>query len=164
MLLKLNSKISVVFLTHAPPSTMLGCLQANPRCRISSHSYLISSYFKISWQSFFIKSLESSAGDARDVGLIPGSGRSPGGGNGNPLQYSCLGNPLIRGIWQATVHGVSKSQTWLSNWAHSTPMNYTSIKNNIFKKASKRIYNLVEEKEGISREISHDTVSLYDFQ
>ena len=48
------------------------------------------------------------AGDAGDVGLIPGSGRSPGGGNGNPLQYSCLGNPMDRGTWQATVHGVAK--------------------------------------------------------
>ena len=49
-----------------------------------------------------------SAGDTGDVGLIPGSGRSPGGGNGNPLQYSCLGYPTDRGIWQATVHGVAE--------------------------------------------------------
>ena len=46
-----------------------------------------------------------------DVVLIPGLGRSPGEGNGNPLQYSCLGNPMDRGGWQATVHGVAKSQT-----------------------------------------------------
>ena len=48
-------------------------------------------------------------------GQIPGSGRSPGEGNGNPLQYSCLGNPMDRGAWLATVHGVAKSQTRLSN-------------------------------------------------
>ena len=42
-----------------------------------------------------------------DLDLTPGSGRSPGGGNGNPLQYSCLGNPMDRGAWQATVHGVA---------------------------------------------------------
>ena len=42
------------------------------------------------------------AGDIRDLGLIPGSGRSPGGGHGNPLQYSCLENPMDRGVWQAT--------------------------------------------------------------
>ena len=48
-----------------------------------------------------------------DVGLIPGSGRSPGEGNGNPLQYSCLENPMERGAWRATVHGVTKSQTRL---------------------------------------------------
>ena len=53
-------------------------------------------------------------GDARDTSLIPGSGRSPGGGNGNPLQYSCLGNPMGRRAWQVIVHGVAKSQTWLS--------------------------------------------------
>ena len=55
--------------------------------------------------------LPASAGDARDVGLIPESGRSPEGGNGNPFQYSCLENPTDRGAWWATVHGVAKSQT-----------------------------------------------------
>ena len=44
---------------------------------------------------------------------VPGSGRSPGGGHGNSLQYSCLENPMDRGAWQAKVHGVTKSQTWL---------------------------------------------------
>ena len=48
------------------------------------------------------------AGAAGDMGLIPGYGRSPGGGHGNPLQYSCLGNPMDRGAWWATVHGVAK--------------------------------------------------------
>ena len=56
----------------------------------------------------------SSAGDARNVGSIPGSGRSPGEGNGTPLQYSCLENPMDRRAWRATVCGVAKSQTWLS--------------------------------------------------
>ena len=50
-----------------------------------------------------VKNLPASAGDMRDLGLIPGSGRSPGGGQGNPLQYSCLGKPKDRGAWQATV-------------------------------------------------------------
>ena len=50
-------------------------------------------------------------GDSRDMGSIPGSGRSLGEGNGNPLQYSCLENPIDRGAWWATVHGVAKSQT-----------------------------------------------------
>ena len=50
----------------------------------------------------------ASAGDERDAGLIPGSGRFSGEGNGNPLQYSCLGNPMDRGAWWATVHGVVK--------------------------------------------------------
>ena len=51
------------------------------------------------------------AGDAGDMGSIPGSGRSPGGGHGNPCQYSCLENPTDRGAWGATVYGVTKSQT-----------------------------------------------------
>ena len=55
-----------------------------------------------------VKNLTASAGDIRDVGLIPGSGRSAGEGNGNPLQYSCLGNPINKGTWQATVHGVAR--------------------------------------------------------
>ena len=53
------------------------------------------------------------AANAGDVGSIPGSGRFPGEGNGNPFQYSCLENPMDRGAWQATVHGVAKSQTQL---------------------------------------------------
>ena len=52
---------------------------------------------------------------AGDPGLIHGSGRSPGGGHSNPLQYSCLENPVDRGAWWATVHGVTKSPTRLSN-------------------------------------------------
>ena len=53
--------------------------------------------------------------NAGDVGLIPGSGRSAGEGNGNPLQYPCLGNPMDRGAWWATVHRVAKSQTLLGD-------------------------------------------------
>ena len=53
--------------------------------------------------------------NAGDLSSIPGSGKSPGGGNGNPLQYSYLDNPMDRGAWWATVHGVTKSRTRLSN-------------------------------------------------
>ena len=58
-----------------------------------------------------IKNTPANAEDTRDVGSIPGSGRSPRVGNGNPLQCFCLENPMDRGAWQATVHMVSKSQT-----------------------------------------------------
>ena len=58
-----------------------------------------------------VKNPPANAGDIRDTGSIPVSGRSPGGGNGNPLQCSCLGNPMDRGSWRATVHGVMKSWT-----------------------------------------------------
>ena len=67
-----------------------------------------------------VKNLPAKAGD---VGLILGSGRSPGEGNGNPLQY-CLGNPMDQGAWQATVHGLVKSQTRLST--HTLLLHYWS--------------------------------------
>ena len=59
---------------------------------------------------------KESACNAGDLGLIPGLRRPPGEGNGNPLQYSCLENPMDRGAWWATVHGVTKSRTRLSNF------------------------------------------------
>ena len=65
-----------------------------------------------------IKNLPANAGDIRDSGSIHGLGRSPGGGNVNPLQKSCLKNPMDKGAWRATVHGVAKSQTWLSAHTH----------------------------------------------
>ena len=58
-----------------------------------------------------VRNLSASAGEARDMGLVPGSGRSPGAGNGKPLQYSCLENSMDRGAWQATVHGVTELDT-----------------------------------------------------
>ena len=61
--------------------------------------------------SSVIKNLPANAGDIRDVGLIPGLGRSPGGRNGNPLQYSCPENPMDRGTWWATIYEVAKSWT-----------------------------------------------------
>ena len=61
-----------------------------------------------------LKNPPANAGDAEDMGSIPGLGRSSGGGTSNPLQYSCWENPMDRGDWWATVHGVAKSQTQLS--------------------------------------------------
>ena len=61
-----------------------------------------------------VKNPSAKAGDARDVGLIPGSGRSPGGGNGIMLQYSCLENSMARATWWAMVHGATESWTWLN--------------------------------------------------
>ena len=58
-----------------------------------------------------VKNLPANAGAAGYTGWIPGLGRSPGGGNGNPLQYSCLENPMDRGAWRATVHVAAKSRT-----------------------------------------------------
>ena len=58
-----------------------------------------------------VKNLPVNARDVTDAGLIPGLGRSPEEGNGNPFQYSCLGNPVDKGAWQVTVHGVAESVT-----------------------------------------------------
>ena len=68
------------------------------------------------WPKCFIgRFIKESACNAEDASSIPEPGRSPGGGNGNRLQYSCLGNPLNRGTWHI-VHGVTKNWTWLSTW------------------------------------------------
>ena len=67
-----------------------------------------------------LKNFPASAGDIRDTGSIPGSGRSPGGGNGNPLQCSSLENPRDRGPWWAAVYGVAQSQTRLKRLSSSS--------------------------------------------
>ena len=91
------------------------------------YSFLCGHVFSIRWNIFLGTELlghmgfpggsdgKESACIVRDLGLIPGLGRSPGEGNGNPLQYSCLENPMDGGTWQGTVHGVAKSWTQLSN-------------------------------------------------
>ena len=65
------------------------------------------------WVALVVKNPPASAGDIRDAGLIPGSGRSPGGRHGDSLQYSFLENPMDRGAWWATMHRIAKTQTWL---------------------------------------------------
>ena len=67
-----------------------------------------------------VKNPPANAGDARDVSSIPGSGRSPGGGNGNPLQYCCLENSMDRRAWRATVHGVAKELDTTEQLTHNT--------------------------------------------
>ena len=84
----------------------------------------------LGWQSCSFQTLgflggsvvKNSPANAGDVGLIPESGRSPGEGNGNPLQYSCQENPKDRGDWRAIVHGVTKSQTPLSDETTATKL------------------------------------------
>ena len=68
-------------------------------------------YGRASQVALVVKNPPASAGVVTDSGSVPGSGRSPGGGNGNPLQYLCLENPMDRGAWKAVVHGVVKSWT-----------------------------------------------------
>ena len=89
------------------------CPSINSPC-IPKHSQVV----------LVVKNLSGNAGDIRDASLIPGSGRSPGGEHGNPLQYSCLENPMDREAWWATVHRVAKSQTQLSDLAWHIPKDY----------------------------------------
>ena len=77
--------------------------------------------------ALMVKNHPANAGDARDVGLIPGLGRSPGGGHGNTLACSCLENPMDRGAWWATVHGVAKSQTQLKRLSMHAHIEFTVI-------------------------------------
>ena len=65
----------------------------------------------VSQVALLVKNIPANARDIRDTGSIPGSGRWPGGGNGNPLQYSCLENPMTRGAWKTTAHKVAESDT-----------------------------------------------------
>ena len=78
------------------------------------------------------KNLPANAGDAREAGLIPGLGRSPGAGNGNPLQSSCLGNPLDRGVCWAIVHGFAESDMTkqLSTHTHTHTHTHTPQQSN----------------------------------
>ena len=69
-----------------------------------------------SYNLFTLSYCKASARSVGDPGLIPGLGKSPGEGNGNPLQYSCLENPTDRGAWKVTVHGVTKSHSRLSDF------------------------------------------------
>ena len=92
------------------------------RIKVKIKNYTFINSFPLQWVfllACYIKCLtEASVGVAGDSGSIPGWGRVPGGGSGNALQYSCLGNPMDRRGWRATVHGIIKNQTHMNDWAH----------------------------------------------
>ena len=91
-------------------SELLQLLSAVQICYFSCNSCCLASILGLTWPRG-IKNLRANAGAAGDTGSIPGLGRYPEGGNGNPLQYSCLGNPMNRVIWWATVYSVAKNWT-----------------------------------------------------
>ena len=106
----LVTKVGRVTPQTKPSLTIADLLKPEPLAP-SVHNPMLYEAFPM---ALVVKNLLVNAGDARDMGSIPGSGRSPGGRNGNPLQYSCL-EKAIRGAQQATVHGVTKNQTQLSD-------------------------------------------------
>ena len=114
--------------TKVPPSTPISshsfpASKEETALRCTQSSALTPSHFSIGFSDgTMVKNLLAKAGNARDEGLIPGSGRSPGEGNCKPLQYSCLKTPIDRGAWRATVHGVTKSQTGLNAHTLILPM------------------------------------------
>ena len=91
----------------------------------------------------FGSEVKASACNAEDLGSIPGSGRSPGEGNGNPLQYSCLENPMDGGAWWATVHGVTKSQTRLSDFTPAHKYTHTHTHTHTVGKKGKSVCYLI---------------------
>ena len=103
-------------------------------CSCKSKFSLVAEFFLLSrpstWASQVVLVVNDppvNAGDARDAGLIPGSGRAPGGGNGNPLQYSCLENPMDRRARWATVHGIAESDMTEPTYyiPHSRPQSFS---------------------------------------
>ena len=104
-------------ITTSPLSSNTFCFTSFSYLLFGPYSYLDSQSLHISsWKhqqkapnSLVVKSPHANAGDIRDSGLIPGSGRSPGGSHGSPLQYSWPENPMERGVWLAMVHSVTKS-------------------------------------------------------
>ena len=94
-----------------------------------------------------VKNSPANEGDAGDTGLIPARRRSPGEGHGNPLQYSCLENPMDRGAWWATVHAVAKSQTHWSDLLHN----------------KKHVYFIIKSKQDLGHEFCSSPFLVEDF-
>ena len=101
-------------LSTEPPSSHLLPMRPSSQIYVQENERNKSSHVAL-----VVKNPPANGGDSRDTGSIPALGRSPGEGNGDPLQYSCLGNPVDRGIWQSTVHGVTKSWAQLSTCTHT---------------------------------------------
>ena len=123
---ELNGTVNkpIVYMTLLPWECHLSYIALCVKWKFFVFSFHIT-LFRIAPGGTVVKNLPANAGElSRDESLIPVLGRSPGGGNGNPLQYSCLENSMDRRAWWAIVHRVSKSRTWLSDWAHTHKYSY----------------------------------------
>ena len=112
-----------------------------------------------------VKNPPANTGNIRDAGMIPVLGRSPGGGHGNPLQYSCLENPMDRGAWRATVYRVTKSQTWPKqlSFRHAHTQRFKNTKQVFLKQNNKGTKLLVGwgEVEGCESGLSLSHTSIF---
>ena len=109
--------------TLTPSSILFGDLAPSDSCLLSATTVISSLFLPFQYFSILKKKSNKETCVWSSLylpGSILGSGRSPGGGNGNPLQYSCLENPMDRGAWWAIAYGVTKSWTWLSTWAQGS--------------------------------------------
>ena len=109
-------------------------------CRQATLNFVVNWMMEWAWKIMEFQRQKDFPGDSDgkestfcegDSGSIPRSGRSPGDGNGNSLQYSCLGNSMDKGAWRVTVHWVTKSQTWLSDW-HTHSHTHCGVSPSIF--------------------------------
>ena len=114
---------------HRCTGTLLSYIKCPHMCVVPRLSLLVPTQ---TWWGFpggsVVKNPPANAGDSEDGDLIPGSGRSPERGNGNPLYYSCLENSMDGAAWQIAVRGVAKSWTQLNDWAHLLAHRYHSLK------------------------------------
>ena len=104
--------------------------------------------------------VKASAFNVGDPGLIPGPGRSPGEGNGNPLQYSCLENPMDGEAWQATVHGVTKNRTQLSDFTYLQRVQNKQNEADTDRELASRDITMVRSRKEASRASSYITKEL----
>ena len=111
-----KKSFGILYIRTKPKSCDLNSAKFFPQISIEVQY----TYRRASQVALAVKKTPANAGDIRDVASVPGSGRSSGGGHGNPLQYSCLENPIDRGAWQATVHSFTEldKAEWLNNHTH----------------------------------------------
>ena len=108
------------------------------------------------WASQVAQVVKNPPANAGDLGSIPGSGRSPGEGNSNPLQYSSLESPMDGGAWWASVHGVAKSRTWLSNFTHRYTLIYIINKDLLYSTGDYIQYFVITyNKKNVKKNILH---------
>ena len=125
---RIQAEVAIWFLLHTFCNALTLCLGLySSLCLEYSYYICMPVSYQASQVVLVVENSPANAGDVRDTGSNPGSGRSPREENGNPLQYSCLEHPMGRGAWRVTIHGVTRSQTRLEQLSmHACTMSYLS--------------------------------------